>query len=55
MASMANSDACVASLIFDYLSKKDASLGQIFQKKTNAVSAAFIFIRSYCSLYNLCI
>lgn len=33
-----NEELFVTSLVYDYLTKKDLSLAQIFQKKTSAVS-----------------
>jgi hypothetical protein len=38
----------VASLIYDFLSKKDVSLAQMFQKKTHAVSFLNFLYDIYC-------
>lgn len=37
----------IAALVYDFLLKKDASLAQVFQKKTKAVSRIFVYTTSF--------
>lgn len=34
-------DSALLSLVYDFLLKKDATIAQVFQKKTKAVSSVF--------------